>query len=99
MQLQQKIGTFYKKGQKIKNSKFRPDRKETCRKKYFHEILISIRRINAQKISQIGDDHWSLGRFLQKNPFGQANKILKIIVNYFGSINVTEKRFLETSAI
>jgi hypothetical protein len=33
-------------------------------KKFFHEVLISIRRINVQKISQIGDGHWSLGRFL-----------------------------------
>jgi hypothetical protein len=32
--------------------------------KFFYEVLISIRRINVQKISQIGDGHWSLGRFL-----------------------------------
>jgi hypothetical protein len=29
-------------------------------------LLISIGRINVKKISQIGDDHWSLGGFLKK---------------------------------
>jgi hypothetical protein len=42
-----------KKGQKIKNSKFYPDRKKNWKK--IDEVLISIRRINIQKIRQIRD--------------------------------------------
>jgi hypothetical protein len=40
--------------------------KKYFEKKFFDEVLISIRRINVQKISQIIDGHWLLGRFLQK---------------------------------
>jgi hypothetical protein len=35
-------------------------------KKFFHEVLIFIGRVNYPKFSQIGDGHWSLGRFLPK---------------------------------
>jgi hypothetical protein len=53
---------------KVKKSKIpsRSKKKMISEKKFFHEVLISIRRINVQKIFQIGDGHWSLGRFLQK---------------------------------
>jgi hypothetical protein len=55
VQLQKKNVTFSK---KTKNSKFHPDRKILFRK--------NILSINVLKISQIGDGHWSLYRFLQK---------------------------------
>jgi hypothetical protein len=32
-------------------------KKKLLRKKFFHEVFISIGRINVQKISQIGDGH------------------------------------------
>jgi hypothetical protein len=40
------------------------EKKTDFGKKFFYDVLISIERINVQKISQIGDGHWSLGRFL-----------------------------------
>jgi hypothetical protein len=65
-----KITLFSKRSQKIKNN---------FGKKFFYEVHISIRRINVRKTIQIGDGHWSLGRFLQRTTakikcFGQNFK-------------------------
>jgi hypothetical protein len=50
--------TFFK---KIQNSiPYRSKKQKQFQKKFFYEVLVSIRRINVQKINQIGDDHWSL---------------------------------------
>jgi hypothetical protein len=54
---------------RLKNQKLQvpSGSKKKIGKKFFHDVLRSIRRINVQKISQIGDDHWSFDRFLQKS--------------------------------
>jgi hypothetical protein len=63
---------------KAKKSKFLNSiaerKKKQFRKKFFYKVLISIGRINVQKIRQIGDGLWSLGRFLQKTVLKKISK-------------------------
>jgi hypothetical protein len=63
--IQWKKVTFFKKEQKNPNFKI-PSRskKNFFGKKFFYEVLTSIRRINVQKISQIGDGQLVTGRMV-----------------------------------
>jgi hypothetical protein len=62
----EKFPFFQKEARKSKTQNSAQVEKNYFGKKFYHEVLISNRRINFQKISQFGDCHWFHCRFLQK---------------------------------